>query len=306
MFTISADAPKLRSNTTASVDSKQSVTQSLDNIASLQTGLRMKRYMAEDDLKQPLPAPSNGALNLLRPQRETKDKIRPKSFIDSVNYLDSIIEENDNSKGPLFSTPVRSSFRRHPMQLEEAKTPMKREGKTSRLRELKTKGRRWSAAADYSGFHGNVIEPADIPDHVDHSLVAVWSQFVNYEPTLQTLSSHATPPVNNPTLRHSSYQLQPAGQLTSEVVSVDDHLSLGQLSATQLSYNAADNTANLSQLRDHPSSLQNRNETLVLDGAFTNHQIQCNTSPLEEAIIEMEQPSVIQTPPNPKSKGSSR
>ena len=35
--------------------------------------------------------------------------------------------------------------------------------------------------------------------------------------------------------------------------------------------------------------------------------LQCNTSPLEEAIIEMEQPSLIQTPPNPKSrKPSSR
>lgn len=195
MFTISADVSKLRPTSTNSGNSKQIVTQSLDNIASLQVGLRMKRALAEDDLKQPLPAPTNGALNLLRPQVNTKDKIRPKSFIDSVNYLDSIIEEND-TKGPLFSTPVRSSFRRHPMQLEEAKTPMKREGKTSRLRELKTKGRRWSAAMDYSGFHGNVIEPRDLPDNVDHSLVAVWSQFVNYEPTLQTLSSHVTPPIN--------------------------------------------------------------------------------------------------------------
>ena len=112
-------------------NSKQSVTQSLSNIASLQTGLRIKRSMAEDDLKVPLPAPNNGALNLLRPQQNS-DKIRPKSmFIESVNHLDSIVEEND-ARGPLFSTPVRSSFRKHPKQLEEAKTPMKREGKTSR------------------------------------------------------------------------------------------------------------------------------------------------------------------------------
>ena len=174
------------------IESRQSVTQSLSNIASLQTGLRIKRSMAEDDLKEPLPPPNNGALNLLRPQQNI-NKIRPKSmFIESVNYLDSIVEE-DAARGPLFSTPVRSSFRKHPKQLEEAKTPMKREGKTSRLRELKTKGRRWSAAADFSDFRGNVIDRDDIPEHMDHSLVAVWSQFVNYEPTLQTLSTHITP-----------------------------------------------------------------------------------------------------------------
>ena len=60
-----------------------------------------------------------------------------------------------------------------------------------------------------------------------------------------------------------------AGQLTSEVVSVDDHLSLGQLSATQLSE---------SHIRMTPSVLQ------------------CNTSNSlggnEEAIIELDE-----TPP---------
>ena len=100
---------------------------------------------------------------------------------------------------------------------------------------------------------------------------------------------------------------------------MDDHLSLGQLSATQLSYDAAENcggNSNLSQLRNSSLRIMDRNETLLLNGCssnesapvnFNNHQIQCNTSPLEEAIIEMEQPSLIQTPPNPKSrKPSSR
>ena len=87
-----------------------------------------------------------------------------------------------------------------------------------------------------------------------------------------------------------------AGQLTSEVVSVDDHLSLGQLSATQLSATA--DTTHLSQL---PSLRADGTETLLLAESFNNHQIQCNTSPLEEAIIEMEQPTFIQTPPKSKS-----
>ena len=100
---------------------------------------------------------------------------------------------------------------------------------------------------------------------------------------------------------------------------MDDHLSLGQLSATQLSYDAVDfggGNSNLSQLRNSSLRIMDRNETLLLNGCpsnesapvnFNNHQIQCNTSPLEEAIIEMEQPSLIQTPPNPKSrKPSSR
>ena len=46
--------------------SKQKVAKSLNNIASLQTGLQLKRAMAEEDHTQPLPAPTNGALNLLR------------------------------------------------------------------------------------------------------------------------------------------------------------------------------------------------------------------------------------------------
>ena len=67
-----------------------------------------------------------------------------------------------------------------------------------------------------------------------------------------------------------------AGQLTSEVVSVDDHLSLGQLSATQLSESQYQMTSVL----------------------------QCNTSsPLggrsEEAIIELDE---RRTPPKIQQK----
>ena len=71
-----------------------------------------------------------------------------------------------------------------------------------------------------------------------------------------------------------------AGQLTSEVVSVDDHLSLGQLSATQLS--------EISQFGN--------NSAAGPSGPSADHQnslLQCNTSNSlgghEEAIIELEE-----------------
>ena len=92
--------------------SKQKVSESLNNIASLQTGLQLKRSMAEDCHppvgEGPLPVPQNGALNLLRPhQQKLTNKIRPKSFQESVNDL-----SQDFSDGsPVFSTPVRASFR---------------------------------------------------------------------------------------------------------------------------------------------------------------------------------------------------
>lgn len=57
----------------------------------------------------------------------------------------------------------------------------------------------------------------------------------------------------------ASHNYARAGQLTSEVVSVDDHLSLGQLSATQLSEN------------------------------LSHFEIQGNSGTQEEAIIELDQ-----------------
>ena len=86
------------------------------------------------------------------------------------------------------------------IHLGEAKTPSKRDGKLTRLRELKTKGRRWSAAE--SGYGGNnyynndKAEAADdIPPGIEPSLVAVWNQFLGYEPSgiPSSLSSMVTP-----------------------------------------------------------------------------------------------------------------
>ena len=77
-----------------------------------------------------------------------------------------------------------------------------------------------------------------------------------------------------------------AGQLTSEVVSVDDHLSLGQLSATQLSEISQFGPNNSgSGLIGPSSSSENHHRNSLM--------LQCNTSNSlgghEEAIIELEE-----------------
>ena len=151
--------------------------------------------MAENDLTEPLPAPPTGTLaNLLRPQRPLHDKIRPKSFQESVNDLSQLSQDIPQGDEPIFSTPVRASFRGGKLRprphtiihLEDARTPSKREGKT-RLRELKTKGRRWS---------GDIIDQdVVVPNGIEPSLAAVWSQFVNYEPSIPALSSVVTPSI---------------------------------------------------------------------------------------------------------------
>ena len=101
---------------------------------------------------------------------------------------------------PIFSTPVRASFRDRlrprphtAIHLGDAKPPSKREGKT-RLREIKTKGRRWSAVVAENGGNNFVDIRDDIPQGLEPSLVAVWSQFLGYEPSnIPALSSVVTP-----------------------------------------------------------------------------------------------------------------
>ena len=133
------------------------------------------------------------------------------TFQESVNDLSTISQIDGLGGQPVFSTPVRASFRTKGRQirpstailLEEAKTPMKREGKLTRLRELKTKGRRWSACGSIPDDHQmskkealtprDAIDKSDVPPAIDPSMLAVWGQFLSYEPSIPTLSSVATP-----------------------------------------------------------------------------------------------------------------
>lgn len=258
--------------------------------------------MADDEAGQ-LPEVSlrqRSASNLL--MRSPAEKIRPKSFQESVHDL----SQEADSAAPVFSTPVRASFRRRsklqqPMtsiHLEDAKTPMKREGKT-RLKEFKN--RRWSAHADLHAdlsrvSYGRVIERSDIPEDIDPSMVAQWSQFLNYEPSIPQLSAVD---------QHSAGQQQ---LLTSEEVCVDDHLSamseLGQLSSTQLSDITfrQGNGELLTMCADHQHELtgmnrQNLNGTQAEEEAsfINNHTyfLQCSLRG-EEALIELD--SVRNTP----------
>jgi hypothetical protein len=93
-----------------------------------------------------------------------------------------------------------------------------------------------------------------------------------------------------------------AGQLTSEVVCVDDHLSLGQLSATQLSdistvcHQANDTNLVSGQL---PSLIHQHCSNGTDQNSFINQRVlQCSTNNnmggcLEEAMIEIMEPEII-------------
>ena len=120
------------------------------------------------------------------------------------------LDEVDEARNDfVFSTPVRASFRRRPktmITLEEAKTPSKIDSRT-RLRETKSK-RRWSNLelaenrfqpplprtgahdiSEISNYVPEINDRSDIPSGIEPSLVAVWSQFLNYEATLPTLET---------------------------------------------------------------------------------------------------------------------
>ena len=94
-----------------------------------------------------------------------------------------------------------------------------------------------------------------------------------------------------------------AGQLTSDVVCVDDHLSLDQLSATQCTFEQGLlETTRLSQL---PSLRADDTETQLLAESFNNKSLLLNcpsqTNSLggnEEALIEMVEMKIPRTSPD--------
>ena len=96
-----------------------------------------------------------------------------------------------------FVNLCRASFRRQ-SHLEDAKTPSKRASKT-KLRELKSK-RRWSNIELAELQHQLTLE-VDVDKELmeqeegeeshppNHSMVAVWSQYLDYEPAIPQLSA---------------------------------------------------------------------------------------------------------------------
>ena len=93
-----------------------------------------------------------------------------------------------------------------------------------------------------------------------------------------------------------------AGQLTSDVVCVDDHLSLDQLSATQCTFEQGLETTRLSQL---PSLRADDTETQLLAESFNNKSLLLNCPSQsnslggnEEALIEMVEMRIPRTSPD--------
>ena len=94
-----------------------------------------------------------------------------------------------------------------------------------------------------------------------------------------------------------------AGQLTSDVVSVDDHLSLDQFSATQCTFEQGlFETTRLSQL---PSLRADDTETQLLAESFNNKSLLLNCPSQsnslggnEEALIEMVEMRIPKTSPD--------
>lgn len=229
-----------RSSTSSSLPEEESnpvahVQSSIGNIASLQEGLRLKREIFEESEKARNPHShllSHSASNLFVQhvnEEEEGNKASKQFYLREITQFhqqqrsqefhleNSQLSETLDDASPMFSTPVRASFRRRPRSMiEEARTPSKIDSRI-RLREVKAKhdiihngpgsaSRRWSnlELAAIQGQMGpgktaqelsmisepRICDRSDIPEGIEPSLVAVYSQYMNYEPTLTDISLH--------------------------------------------------------------------------------------------------------------------
>jgi hypothetical protein len=203
---------KIQTNT-----SSTKIQASLGNISSLQEGLRMKREQCEE--KSVLDGGrvmmmNKSASNLLKANDSTEednDKARKQFYfseirrryqdeerskrrmiVESAADVSQLSEFGVEDGVPVFSTPVRASFRsRRPRtSIEGARTPSKVESRL-RLREMKSRSqernrnggnKRWSnleLEAERSTCNESSInfnDRSDVPSGIEPSLVAVWSQ----------------------------------------------------------------------------------------------------------------------------------
>ena len=184
-------------------EASKKVKDSIGNIASLNEGLRIKRSIAEEEssLKQDFRRQclnvSNSLKNLTNFESE---KVYPEKAVKMPRPPPSspkISGACGCDDGMVVSTPLRASFRSS-KHLEDAKTPSKREPRT-KLKEMKSK-RRWSnielaelqnELTKEFNVDDLIKEPPEdeIPSEIDPSMVAVWSQFLDYEPSLPQLST---------------------------------------------------------------------------------------------------------------------
>ena len=190
----------------------EKVENAISNIASMQEGLRLKRQQCEEGDVETAQNHLRSSNLLIRPTDfEEEDKARKQFYFSEIRRFQEeqrMARLNANSADtsqlslqqddgiPVFSTPVRASFRRRPRtMIEEAKTPSKVDSRL-RLREMKSRSaernnRRWSNLEleqqqihqQQSTYVPSVYERSDIPTGIDPSLVAVWSRFLDYEAT---------------------------------------------------------------------------------------------------------------------------
>jgi hypothetical protein len=209
---ISQKSNQIQTNT-----SSTKIQASLGNISSLQEGLRMKREQCEE--KSVLDGGrvmmmNKSASNLLKANDSTEednDKARKQFYfseirrryqdeerskrrmiVESAADVSQLSEFGVEDGVPVFSTPVRASFRsRRPRtSIEGARTPSKVESRL-RLREMKSRSqernrnggnKRWSnleLEAERSTCNESSInfnDRSDVPSGIEPSLVAVWSQ----------------------------------------------------------------------------------------------------------------------------------
>ncbi len=175
------------------------------NIASLQEGLRLKAQLCEAESVLDGRPFSKSASNLLRADDSVeldRDKARKQFYFSEIRrrYQEEErlrkrqdAEANDVSFDvPAFSTPVRASFRsrdprpRPRTSIEGARTPSKVESRL-RLREMKARSQERNQQQRWSGVR--VHDRSEIPSGIEPSLVAVWSQFLDYEASVTSSSS---------------------------------------------------------------------------------------------------------------------
>lgn len=185
---------------------RDKVSASLGNVMSIQEGLRLKlegeprAILNEGSVaKDMFQRRCNSASTLIHSiNSEAREKLRRGAERAEIADGTRMVQDSEPDfnvsnvdAGPVFSTPVRASFRRRPktMILEEAQTPVKRESRT-KLKEIKNR-RRWSNI-ERDSRSSNYARIPDLHES-EPSLVGLWAQFAPYEPTLSTNLSPKVP-----------------------------------------------------------------------------------------------------------------
>ena len=154
---------------------------SLSTVSSLQTGLRLKlegeprslHQTRTEIAKSMFKADCNSASKLIHfINARNREKVLQSKTLSPESPLENSVPLRAKPSGPMFSTPLRSSFRQRPRTItciEEAHTPVKVEPR-SKLREIKNRRRLSHSIQSLRGeqlnktwVHETIIEHGDNP-----------------------------------------------------------------------------------------------------------------------------------------------